>query len=145
MSSNENLANTYAEIDAWLNEWQADPLKAKEALLLFYQELKAQEQVIFEFKARPSISYSLRAIHKDQQTRPLFALIDVVDDDPAERWLSVCFYADMVNDPDELGDFVPQGLMGQDALCLNLEEDDENMRNYIQARLGEALAAASKF
>ena len=59
-------------------------------------------------------------------------------------WLSVCFYADMVNDPDELGDFVPSGLMGKDACCLNLEEDDPAMRDYILARLGEAAASAAK-
>ena len=69
---------------------------------------------------------------------------DVVDDEPEARWLSVCFYADMVNDPDELGDFVPSGLMGKDACCLNLEEDDPAMRDYILARLGEAAASAAK-
>ena len=71
-------------------------------------------------------------------------LVDVVDDEPEARWLSVCFYADMVNDPEELGDFVPSGLMGKDACCLNLEEDDPAMRDYILARLGEAAASAAK-
>ena len=79
-----------------------------------------------------------------QQAVYPFVLVDVVDDEPEARWLSVCFYADMVNDPDELGDFVPSGLMGKDACCLNLEEDDPAMRDYILARLGEAAASAAK-
>ena len=95
-------------------------------------------------KARPGVSYSLRAANAKNDERPLFVLVDVVDDEPEARWLSVCFYADMVNDPDELGDFVPSGLMGKDACCLNLEEDDPAMRDYILARLGEAAASAAK-
>ena len=50
----------------------------------------------------------------------------------------------MITDNDELGDFVPSGLMGEDACCLNLEEEDAAMRDYILARLGEAAAAAAK-
>ncbi len=143
--SDENAVKTHSEIETWLNEWQEDPLRAKDAFVNFYSWLKKQGHVKFEFKARPNISFSLRGMHVEQNERPLFVLIDVVDDDPSERWLSVCFYADMINDPDEIGDFVPQGLMGKDALCLNLEEDDEHMRAYIQSRITEAFAVANKF
>ncbi|MDO5484099.1 MAG: hypothetical protein Q4F27_04245, partial [Desulfovibrionaceae bacterium] len=97
-----------------------------------------------EFKARPGISYSVRARHEAQTERKLFVLIDVVDDEPESRWLSVCFYADMISDPEENGDFVPQGLMGEDAACFNLDEADESMRSYIAARLAEASQAAAK-
>ncbi len=135
---------TCTEIDAWLQDWKIDPLHAKEAFITFYSWLKEQG-VLFEFKARPGISYSLRARHTLQKDRPLFVLIDVVDDDAEERWLSVCFYADMVQDPKEMGDFVPQGLMGQDALCLNLEENDTAMQNYISERISEAASMAKKF
>ncbi len=134
----------HAQVEAWLEEWKVDPLNAKEAFVSFYTWLKS-EGVQFEFKERPSVSYSLRAIHPMQKERPLFALIDVVDDDPEERWLSVCFYADMIHDREELGDFVPNGLMGLHALCLNLEEDDTSMRDYIQNRLMEAASVAKKF
>ena len=70
-------------------------------------------------------------------------LVDVVDDEPESRWLSVCFYADMITDPDEKGDYVPEGLMGEDACCFNLDEDDAAMRAYIAARLAEAVRAAA--
>ena len=59
------------------------------------------------------MSYSLRAANAKNDERPLFVLVDVVDDEPEARWLSVCFYADMVNDPNELGDFVPSGSWGR--------------------------------
>ncbi len=134
----------YTQIDTWLQDWKVDPLNAKEAFVGFYDWLKA-ENMELDFKQRPGISYSLRARHSLQKDRPLFVLIDVVDDIAEERWLSVCFYADMVQDSKELGDFVPSGLMGLNALCLNLEEDDVSMRDYIQNRLMEAANVAKKF
>ena len=136
-------ATAQQEVNAFLDAWITDPNNAKAAFSGYREWLAAQPGVSLEFKARPGVSYSLRAVHDNQKERPLFVLVDVVDDEPEARWLSVCFYADMVNDPDGLGDFVPQGLMGQDACCLNLEEDDEAMRAYIQARLQEACAKAA--
>ncbi len=144
MNTEALMHKIHAEIEAWLADWQEDPCAGKESFVIFYNWLKEQPQISFEFKARPGISYSLRAALVGQETRPLFVLIDVVDDDPLERWLSVCFYADMINDPEEKGDFVPKGLMNEDALCLNLEGKDAQMCAYIQSRLVEALAAAKK-
>ncbi len=131
------------QIDAWLADWKVDPLNAKAAFMQYYNWLKEQN-IKLEFNERPGISYSLRATDAAQTQRALFVLVDVVDDDAEERWLSVCFYADMIQDPDEIGDFVPQGLMGEDAMCLNLDEEDDNMREYIQARIVEAAASAKK-
>jgi hypothetical protein len=104
----------------------------------------APQHISFTFKARPGVSYSLRARHSVQTERVLFVLLDVVDDVPASRWLSICFYDEMVSDPGEKGDFVPGGLMGEDARCFNLEDDDAVMRDYIKARLAEAAHKAAK-
>ncbi len=134
---------TCAKIDAWLSNWQSDPLKAKEAFNLYYNWLKEQNLEL-DFNERAGISYSLRAKHAAQSQRTLFVLVDVVDDDPSERWLSVCFYNDMVQDPDEIGDFVPDGLMGEDALCLNLDEENEEMKEYIFKRIQEAAQKAAE-
>ena len=119
------------ELATFLENWTTDPNNAKDAFVRFKDFLLATPDVRFDFKARPGVSYSLRAANAK-------------NDEPEARWLSVCFYADMVNDPNELGDFVPSGLMGKDACCLNLEEDDPAMRDYILARLGEAAASAAK-
>ena len=134
---------TLRDMDALLAQWTQDPTGAKGAFLLYRQWLETQPQVRLEFIARPGVSYSLRAVHARQQERPLFVLIDVVDDEPMARWLSICFYADMITDPEELGDFVPEGLLGRDACCLNLDENDAKMRDYIFSRLQEAAAAAA--
>ena len=128
----------------FLASWQEDPVQAKDAFTEFWAFLSAQRNLQFSFKARPGVSYSLRAHHTAQKRRELFVLIDVVDDDPHNRWLSVCFYNDMVTDPDELGDFVPEGLFGEDACCFNLDEDNTTMRAYIAARLAEAVKAAAR-
>ncbi len=140
----ENTSQAFEQVESWLHKWTVDPLHAKQAFSAFYDWLKA-EGMLLEFKERPGISYSLRAKHPLQKDRPLFVLIDVVDDDAEERWLSVCFYADMIQDSKELGDFVPGGLMGLNALCLNLEEDDKAMCDYIQNRLMEAASMAKKY
>ena len=132
------------EVERLLQGWHSDPLGGKTAFLEYYQWLAAQTGVRLEWKARPGVSYSLRAVHEAQQDRPLFALVDVVDDDAAARWLSICFYADMVTDPEERGDFVPQGLLGRDACCLNVDEDDADMRAYVLVRLDEAAASAAR-
>lgn len=133
----------------FLDNWHTDPCKAKTAFMMFSDFLATQHDVSFDFKARPGISYSLRASHAAQRAhgskRELFVLMDVVDDEPENRWLSVCFYADMITDPDESGDHVPQGLMNEDACCFNLDEDNAKARAYIAARLAEALESAKAF
>ena len=125
------------ELIAFLDGWSADPINAKSAFGQYKEILEKAPGAELEFVARPGVSYSLRG-KKKGGNRPVFALVDVVDDEPDNRWLSVCFYADLVTDPDEAGDFVPQGLLGEDALCFNLDADDPAMREYIARRLVEA-------
>ena len=132
------------ELREFLDSWKDDPLKVKESFTGYMEFLAAHSNVSFTFKARPGVSYSLRARHAVQTERVLFVLVDVVDDEPASRWLSVCFYDDMVTDPEDKGDFVPGGLMGEDARCFNLEDDMPLMRDYIKARMAEAVRKAGK-
>ncbi len=132
------------EIKDFLDSWQQDPLQAKPVFVSFEEYLAKQPGVNLDFKARPGISYSLRAKNAAQKNRELFVLVDVVDDDPGNRWLSVCFYADMVTDPEENGDFVPGGLLGEDAICFNLDEDDPQTRDYITKRIHEAAKNAAE-
>jgi hypothetical protein len=100
------------------------------------------EGVSFDFYPRPGVSYSLRAKHESQEDRPLFMLIDVIDD-PDARWLSVCFYGSTVADPGELGNLIPQGILGEDGYCFDLEEYDEKFLEYLCLRIDEAHAYAS--
>lgn len=130
-------------LNEFVEHWQEDKLNLKPVFLQYRELLASTTGVSLEFLARPGISYSLRAKNAAQKDRNLFVLVDVVDDEPGSRWLSVCFYADMVSDPEDQGDFVPQGLLGEDARCFNLDEDNEAMRDYIAARLREASAAAA--
>ncbi len=69
-------------------------------------------------------------------------MVDVIEDDP--RWLSVCFYGDSISDPDEKGDFVPKGLLGEDAVCFDLEAYDEEDLGYLEGRIDEARLGASR-
>ena len=69
-------------------------------------------------------------------------MVDVIEDDP--RWLSICFYGEMIADPEEKGDFVPEGLIGEDAVCFDLEQRDEALIRYIETRMDEAYRNAAK-
>lgn len=125
---------------SFLDSWQTDNAGMKPVVEDFAAFLSAQEGVVLDFNARPGVSYSLRAKHENQKKRSLFAMVDIIDDDPENRWLSVCFYGDMVTDPEEVGDLVPGGLLGEDGYCFDLE-DPENA-SYIRERLQEACKAA---
>lgn len=122
------------EMDLFLKNWQKDPNNVKNTFNEYGQLLKTFENAQLEFNARPGISYSLRAKKHDK----LFVLVDVVDDDPENRWLSICFYADNISDPEGMGDFVPQGLFGEDAMCFDFDEDDSDKSEYIKKRILES-------
>lgn len=131
------------ELKKFLDEWVVDPLPAKPMFMEFYDYLSGLPGVTLDFNSRPGVSRSLRAKHSSQKNREVFILVDVVDDDPENRWLSVCFYADMISDPEDRGDFVPAGLSGEDAACFNLDESDPELKEYVLARAREAAGAAA--
>lgn len=133
-----------AELNTFIETWQDNGNGAKDAFLSLKAHLERMEGVKFDFNARPGVTYSLRASHEKQTGRPLFAMVDVIDDDPDDRWLSVCFYGELASDPDELGDFVPGGLLGEDAVCFDMDTPDESRAAYVRERLSEACANAAK-
>lgn len=132
------------QLDAFLNDWQDTPQRTRDAFVRLKDYLGTLDQVSLSFVPRPGITYSLRAQHANQQKRDLFTMVDVIDDDPANRWLSICFYGELISDPEERGDFVPGGLLGEDACCFDLEAWDDSLLGYIEARLAEACQTAAK-
>ncbi len=134
MAATENTK----ELNVLLEKWKEPASRTRKGFLRLREYLEGLPDVILSFKARPGISYSLRAAHKKQQKRAIFVMVDVIDDDPSNRWLSVCFYGDMITDPEELGDFVPGGLLGEDACCFDIDEWDEDLLSYVEKRISEA-------
>lgn len=129
-------------LDAFLAEWTEAPGGARDAFLRLRDCLAKLPGTSFAYLGRPGISHSLRAARAGQEERPLFAIIDVIDDDPAARWVSACLYADLADDPAGLATPVPGGLLGEDALCFDLEGCDPELLAYVEQRLAEAHAAA---
>lgn len=129
------------ELKSFIAEWPESEDQNKKGFLLLRNELEKHDNVTLEFVAREGLTYSLRGKHSHQSTRTLFVMVDVVEDQP--RWLSVCFYADMITDPEEKGDYVPGGLLGEDALCFDMDIYDESLLNYLTARIGEACKSAA--
>ncbi len=136
--------STEAEISSFLQEWESGQGPAMQKWFqLFFDTVRAMENVDLQFVARPGVSYSIRPKQRNQKERDLFAMIDVIDDDPAERWLSVCFYGDMIADPEQRGEVIPGGLAGSDGYCFDMFEDDKELADYLVDRLVEACAAAA--
>ncbi|MBF0477126.1 MAG: hypothetical protein HQK59_15150 [Deltaproteobacteria bacterium] len=135
MTTFASSKNTY--LASFLTDWVTDPQGVRASFISLIEKLAAKAGVSFDFKARPGVSYSLRATCQGFSARPLFAIIDVVDD-PEARWLSVCFYEDMVSDPDELGNMIPQGILGEDGHCFDVFEKDDALLAYLDQRISEA-------
>ncbi len=131
------------EIASFLQSWQGDNQPMREWFRQFYQHLSSMEGVSLTFVARPGVSYSIRPVHVNQTVRDKFAIVDVIDDDPSERWLSVCFYEDMITDPNGRGELIPGGLSGSDGYCFDMYENDEELGRDLLARLNEAVSAAA--
>ena len=130
-------------MQAFLAQWAEQQPEDAAGVRRAFEELAGvlkDDGAVTEFVPRPGVTYSLRASGPQQSERPIFGMVDVIDDDPAARWLSVCFYADFVTDPDEIGDEVPGGLMGNDARCFDLDEYEPERLAYLAARLREGLA-----
>lgn len=130
------------ELNEFLASWEDTAEGSKAAFIALQRHLARLNGAELRFIARPGISYSLRARHQDQQKRELFAMVDVIEDVP--RWLSICLYQDWVSDPDGLGDRVPGGLLGEDAICFDMESASEERLTYLCERLEEACRRAAQ-
>ena len=130
------------KMQRFIDEWTRDSLGTKPVFRSLYRELEEMNKVTLTWVDRPGISYSLRASHENQKDRPLFVMLDVVDDDPDARWLSVCFYGDMVSDPEEFGELIPGGLLGSDGYCFDISTRDEDLVEYVGTRIREAFEKA---
>jgi hypothetical protein len=126
------------KVKRFIDNWTNDDLGIKSIFISFFQDLLKKEMAEIEFHERPGISYSLRGINKTLSDRPLFVMIDVIDDDPRQRWLSVCFYSDTITDIEQLGDVIPGGLLGSDGYCFDITELDASLNDYVGRRIQEA-------
>ena len=128
------MSNANKEIQELIEDWDNDALQVKPIFTALYDFLQKQPDIRFTWKARPGVSYSLRA-HKGN-TDDFFVLVDIIDEE--ERWLSACFPARLITDPQEKGDLIPKGMNGEDAICFDIDAAMEPAEvEYMTTRLGE--------
>ena len=132
---------TNEEIESFIEQWPESPDRNRDMFQKLYDLLKQLEGGHIEFHARPGVTYSMRGVPQGESEYALFVMVDVIEDDP--RWLSVCFYEQMVSDPDGKGDSVPGGLLGEDGLCFDAESYDEELFAYLCKRIDEACKAVN--
>lgn len=139
--------NELLEMTRLLEVWPNDPRNMKQTFLKVIDKLRAAQGTCLNFISRPGVSYSLRASLKNpyKKTPSLFALVDIIDDDPDNRWLSICFYEEMITDPNELGNLVPKGILGEDGYCFDLYKEDPSLISYVERRIDEAYMHTSTY
>lgn len=125
-------------IQTYLTRWQTDPKLVRPFFARLLEALRGPGNEL-EFVERDGVSASLRTkvAGSASASGELFCLVDVVEDADG-RWLSVCFYADTVSDPEERGNLVPLGLLGEDGYCFDVEEPDPVFEGYVLERIDEA-------
>ena len=128
------------EFSNFIESWTIDPQNNKNVFFKLKDNLVEKEGAILTFNSRPGVSYSFRASLDKQGENRLFVMADIIDDDPEDRWLSVCFYGDMITDPDEAGNLIPKGLLGEDGYCFDIYEYDKSKVSYVEQRIDEAYA-----
>ncbi len=127
-------------VSTLLNGWSRDPGNVKEVFRELKETISRKPGVELNFKPRPGVSYSLRGnVRTSLEKKPtLFVLIDVIDDDPDNRWLSVCLYEEKITDPEQAGELVPAGILGEDGYCFDVFEYSESDLIYLRQRIDEA-------
>jgi len=130
------------EFESFIKDWTDTREKNRKAFLRLKELLTSKQGVNLDFIPHPGVTYSLRASHENQKNWPLFVMVDVIEDEV--RWLSICFYGDLIKDPEGKGDFVPEGLLGEDAVCFKLMEYDDAEPDYIEDRFDEAFKSVSQ-
>jgi hypothetical protein len=126
------------EFQTFIDTWDAQEKSTKSPFLHLCSKLLVPDGVQLDFLPRPGVSYSLRAERRLGEQWALFALVDVVDDEPEKRWLSVCFYANTVSDPQKMGNLIPGGIRGKDGYCFDIFEEDQALVSYLAERIEEA-------
>ncbi len=96
-----------------------------------------------ESVVRPGVSHSFRGVLPEGGERPVWMLLDVILSEHEPWWLSVCFYADTIDDPEERGEVIPGGLLGEDGYCFDVVEAEAGVLEYLTRRIEEAYAATS--
>lgn len=132
-------------LTTYLEQWPAEQTAVKQALLALRQIAQGLPSVSESFVARPGVSHSLRydlAPKPKGRQRPVFFLMDVVEFE-GQRFLSVCFYEDEIEDPRELGNAIPQGLFQETGYCFDVEEYDPELVEYLGQRVIEARSNAA--
>ncbi len=134
------MTTTSQELGGFVESWEESAEGNKKAFERLHKHLRTMEQAALQFFPRPGVTYSLRGVLASDPDNTLFVMVDVIEDSP--RWLSVCFYGALISDPEEKGAFVPGGLLGEDAVCFDLEEYNEQDLAYVEQRITEAYAAS---
>lgn len=137
-----------AALERYLAQWSPQEEALRRALETLVERARSLADVSMTLVPRPGVSHSLRFGLEPPppgRGRPVFLLVDVVEA-AEERFLSVCFYAEEVDDPRELGEVIPQGLLGEDGYCFDLDRDgaqDPELVDYLCQRITLAHARAS--
>jgi hypothetical protein len=128
-----------------LDHWPAEQPGLKDAFLKLIAGPQSLPGTVLSLVSRPGVSHSVRAAatRNENRRRPVYGLIDVIASGSDPWFLSVCFYADEITDPEERGEIVPGQLFDEDGYCFDLDENDPDLLDYLLKRFDQAHQRAS--
>ena len=127
MFSNSRLEQDY---QVFLAGWEEDVPGIKALFMEIVRRLNQTSRIVVSFIALDPAGGAVRAMRPDMQ-RPLIALLEFPEDSPAPCSLSIRFYDNAVDDPKSLGDWIPRGLLGEDARSFTVEKNQPALADYV--------------
>lgn len=131
-------ASSEKAFNQFFSAWADDGSGLRTLFSEIIRRLSDARGVTLDFTPHDHAGNTLRAL-RPGISRPIVALIEIPDDCDSPRSFSIRFYENAIEDPKELGEWIPRGICGEDARSFSLEADRLALADYLLARMAVLL------
>lgn len=122
----------------FLSAWRDNGSDVRTVFVEILRRFEERSALRFEFSAHDHAGHTLRVLHPDL-SRSIVAIVEIPDDSDCPRTFAIRFYESMVRDPKEWGEWIPRGILGEDARNFIIESDRPALADYILERTERVL------
>jgi len=83
------MSETIQQLEAFIENWTETPEQNKKAFVRLKDYVASKPGVNLDFIPRDGLTYSLRAAHENQKNKPLFVMVDVIEDTDNTRNIKI--------------------------------------------------------
>ena len=123
----------------FLTAWKEHAPDLRALFVEIVRRLETVSGMMLDFHAHDHAGNSLRALLPGLH-RPLVALLEISDETDSPDSFAIRFYEDTLDDPRELGDWIPRGLLGEDARSFSIGRNQPALADYVLAQLSSMLS-----